>query len=84
MDIPLLEIDLETIRNLSGNDLTAKYQELPSEKLPGQEFFTDLSALDTETAYRLCLLLYVPQREENCLAFFNYKQRWHSWWVGIL
>jgi len=37
MDLLLFEMELESIRNLSGDNLTAKYQELPSDKLPGQE-----------------------------------------------
>jgi len=34
MDLALLEMELESIRNLSGDNLTAKYQELPLYGLP--------------------------------------------------
>ena len=49
VDSPLLGIDLETIQNLSGNDLASKYQEILSDQLPGRDFFSDLRISETQT-----------------------------------
>jgi ATP-dependent helicase YprA (DUF1998 family) len=71
VDSPLLGMDLETIRNLSGDDLAAKYHEISSDQLPGQDFFSNLSASDTETVHKLCLLLYVASKGAKLPRIFQ-------------
>jgi len=71
MDSPLLGMDLETICNLSGNDLSAKYQEISSNKLPGQDFFSGLNASETETVHKCCLLLYVASKGTKVPRIFQ-------------
>jgi hypothetical protein len=53
-----LEHELKIIRNLSGNDLLARYQELLPSQLPDHDFFISLTAWKTEMVYKCCLLLY--------------------------
>ena len=69
---PLLPgIELKVIRTLSGDDLMAKYQELPSNELPVQEFFSNLSTFNTETVYKLCLLLYAASKGTKLPCIFQ-------------
>jgi superfamily II DNA helicase RecQ len=49
--------ELETIRNLSSNELLSKFQGLCPSKQPGLEFMTNLDASERDIVYRCCLLL---------------------------
>ena len=54
---------------LSSDDLAARYQELPSDHLPGPEFFSRLKASETKIVQKCCLLL--SQEEKSCLVYVN-------------
>ena len=61
-DVSCLETDLETIRNLTGDPLVSRYQEIPSSQRLGHEFFENLDTSERETVYKCCLLLYTATK----------------------
>jgi superfamily II DNA or RNA helicase len=53
-----LASDLETIRNLTGDLLILKYQQIPPSQQLRHEFIVNLETHEREIAYKGCLLLY--------------------------
>ena len=66
-----IEEELESIRMLSGDDLAARYQELPSDQLPGPEFFSRLKASETKIVQKCCLLLSAATKGKKLPRLFQ-------------
>jgi ATP-dependent helicase YprA (DUF1998 family) len=57
-DASCLATDLETIRNLTGNLLISKYQEIPPSRQLRHEFIANLDTPEREIVYKCCSLVY--------------------------
>jgi ATP-dependent helicase YprA (DUF1998 family) len=64
-DAPCSSTDLENIRNLTGDQLVSRYQEIPSSQQLRDEFIENLGSPEQEIVYRCCLLLYTVTNGEK-------------------
>ncbi|KAF8486547.1 P-loop containing nucleoside triphosphate hydrolase protein [Russula emetica] len=71
--MPLLATELENIRNLTGDLLFSRFQEICSSKRPGPEFLGKLDTSERETVYRCCLLLSTVTNGEKIPREFQLK-----------
>ena len=72
-DTSLPETELENIRNLTGESLFSRFQEICSSKRPRPEFLAELDPSELDTIYKCCLLLSTVTKGEKVPREFQLK-----------
>jgi ATP-dependent helicase YprA (DUF1998 family) len=72
-DASLLANELENIRNLTGDLLLSRFEEICPIKRPGPEFLATLDTSERDTVYKCCLLLSTVTNGEKIPREFQLK-----------